>query len=190
MKNLLTTVLLCASVPAFAQHADEFWKKHCMLKSSFGKGNTTQINIAYPCDWQEDKGKEKGLNIWTYEAGDQDILMESLMFTPFSEKAPRRTADQIVAKKTPNDPKNGQFLWSRKLLINGHDCAEVACKTKRSVLMLDMYIYTVQYIIPCKDGELSLGFTITASTEARAKELFNEYKTLFYNLANATEING
>lgn len=189
MKNLLLLVALFTGGICHAQNATSFAQKRCdLITDGSASWSGVKIKIAVPCEWKEEKAKDEGTKEYAYDAGDAAI-MERISIRPQKQPITEERMNSIInAKdfKKAHEKDGMSFFWGRRLKVDGVDCIELASKTKKKVLMMTAYVYTVQYMFPYKDKQVTVSFACMGEDKDALKAL-NDYKALFLNLAMATK---
>lgn len=184
MKYIYLLLCVLFTIRASAQTPDQFWQKRCEFKSD-AKGIAAKYTI--PCSWTAEKNKGNAIKTLQYEIDDDNGVVSTISIKQPEKKMTPERMDEIIKKDAELKDKSAKRLWARKIKIDGKDCLEVAIKAKKSVLMMKVFVYTVQYVIPQGDQSVHLSYAIIGQDDKKALQRFNEYKTLFYNLANATD---
>jgi hypothetical protein len=80
----------------------------------------------------------------------------------------------------------GTFISGRKPKIDGQDCGEITFKMTREATVGTFYMYSLYYYLIYKDKIIVLSYTTGSTTDDKAKQMFEDYKTLFRGLAGNT----
>jgi len=189
MKNLLLLFVLFIGYTCHAQNAASFAQKRCDFTTDGSAAwSGIKVKIAVPCEWKEEKAKEEGTKEYAYDAGDAAVV-EHISIGPQKQPLTEERMNSIITAedfKKAHDKDGTSFLWGRKLKVDGVDCIELASKTKKKALMMTVSVYTVQYMFPYKDKQVSMSFGCMGEDKYALKAL-NDYKALFLNLVMATK---
>ena len=185
MRYRLLTALFMAQLSATC-----FGQQLCAFTTDGSeKAQGLKIKFSVPCQWKSEGSSGKYVRTYEYEDGEAAIAEMISIANPSKPITPGRI-DELIAADTYKKlgEKDGSFLWGVKLKVDGQDCAEVAMKLKKKIMFTTLHVYIMRYILYCKNKAVTMNFMVTAETDQEAKKYFNTYKTIFRNLATATNL--
>lgn len=182
MRYLVLLIALLALLPyrGLAQQRCNF------TTDGSGKSLGLKIKFTTACNWKEEASK--GNTIKTLGLNGDDYALVEMISLAKTTNPP--TVDELVSagyyKKDAE--KNGTYLWSNKLKVDGQDCAEVALKLKKTVMFVDLYSYILRYMFYYNGVAVSVNFLVSAQNDKDAAAGFNANKAFFRSLVLGTDV--
>lgn len=178
-------LFLFVTTPAWAQEV----LQSCEFKTNgTGASQGMKIKFVMPCKWEGTTAKAPVVRTFS-SVIDSTLVLESIVIKKNKTRYTAATINKLLSieelKKTTEE--NEQFVFGRRMKVDGVDCGEVATRMVKKSDVMNMHIYSVRYLFPVKDKLLIIGFAVSSANEAGARDIFNAYKFLFYQLASSTD---
>lgn len=169
--------------------ASSFWENQCDFKTDgTGKSLGLKIRLYVPCTWNQSDGERPHIvKKFSYNAGVNSAI-STLTINKMPAIPSKTEIDELFTQKGLKElcEDNATFISGRKLKIDGQDCGEITFKMTRKATVGTIYLYSLQYYLFYKDKMIILGYSAGSTTDDKAKEMFDNYKTLFKGLAGKT----
>jgi len=189
MKYLFPLFLFISKVLFAQETPTTFWQNQCDFKTDgTGKSMGLKIKLSVPCAWtQADGERPHVVKKVTYSLNDATIV-QTLLVTKLPD-APSKTEldNQLTQAGLKTLSKDlGTFISGKRVKVDAVDGGEVVVKATRDAPIGTFYSYLIFYDFFYKEKIITIIYAIGATSDEKAKSLFDSYKTLFRSLCTNT----
>lgn len=192
MKYLITLFFYCFALESLGQDsASSFWQHQCEIKTE-GKAKAVGLKMLMniPCSWKFEPKKDvpNTLGIYHQRINDTSSASVSIMINDFGSNFPKEAIDKLLTQKGMKEmlDESQELIKATRVTVGGSPAAELLYDQHQLNAGLDVYSYSVSYLIYYKRWIITLVYSV-GSVWVDKRDLFRDrYTLLFRGLASGT----